>query len=85
MGGRRDGGASLNCWMVFQQAGTWVSRPTPLPDGTRLGHAINFYISGQIEEMIGASIAATSVICGRLTLWRCGVVARVQEPSRRAS
>ncbi len=67
--------------MFSQRAEARASKPTPLPDGTRLGRAINEFLVGRMCRVVGTKIAA-SLRELTLMLWRCGVVAVCGRSSR---
>ena len=52
-------GQALGAWIFFQRAEARALKPTPLPDGTRLGHAITRVLVGKMDGVVGTRIAAS--------------------------
>ena len=52
-------GQALGAWVLSQRAEARALKPTPLPDGTRLGHAINRVLLSGMDGVVGTKLAAS--------------------------
>ena len=51
-------GQALGTWMFFQRPEARALKTTPLPGGTRLGHAINRLFLGGTGGVVGTKVVA---------------------------
>ena len=52
-------GQALGAWIFFQRPEARALKTTPLPRGTRLGHAINRVLLGRRDGVVGTKVVAS--------------------------